>query len=125
MAAKGIGTVRNLFSGRFAWELWLYGLISGIISGGAGSVLAAFGAMGLSPNEFNPATGKFYALLGITFMGGGILAGLNYLHQQALPPLVTTTTTESIGVPGQPPALVSRTVEQVEVSENSPPDKLT
>jgi hypothetical protein len=113
----------HLFSGRFAWEQWLYGLFSGIIAGGATSASSALTAALLAPDKFNITNGHFYALLGITFMVNGLVAAFLYLKQSPLPALVTTTTTESIGVPGQPPALISKKVEQVQVSENPPKEK--
>jgi hypothetical protein len=35
------------------WGAWLYGLIAGFISGGAGSVTAGVAAIGIDPNSFN------------------------------------------------------------------------
>jgi hypothetical protein len=99
------------------------GLFSGIIAGGATSASSALTAALLAPDKFNITNGHFYALLGITFMVNGLVAAFLYLKQSPLPALVTTTTTESIGVPGQPPALISKKVEQVQVSENPPKEK--
>jgi hypothetical protein len=69
------------------WQAWLYGLVSGFIGGGAGSIGAAFGGMVTDFDHFNPGTGLHHllALMGTTFLFSGIITAAAYLSKSPLP----------------------------------------
>lgn len=69
------------------WQPWLYGLVSGFIGGGAGSIGTAFAAMKIDFEHFNPGTGfgHLMRLMGWTFLFSGILTAAAYLTKSPLP----------------------------------------
>ena len=78
--------------GKFDWDSWLYGMVAGFISGGAGAVVTGITVSGLDPNDFNFYTGRFYLLILVVFGANGILAAMAFLHQNPLPKVIVTTT---------------------------------
>ncbi len=82
--------------GYLDWSDWLYGLISGFISGGAAAVVSGVVVSFKDPDHFNPITeGKnFFELVLTVFLVSGTLAAMNYLHNKPLPAKVVETTTK-------------------------------
>lgn len=70
------------------WEAWLYGLISGFVGGGAGSIGTAFGVMHVDFDHFNPGSGlhNLLAVMGYAFVSGGVITAAAYLAKSPLPP---------------------------------------
>jgi len=89
--------------GRLAWGSWFYGLCAGFISGGSGAVISGVAVSLTDPEKFNLKTGGLYVVIGSVFLANGVFAALAYLHQDPLPPVVTTVssveTTKQAGVP--------------------------
>lgn len=69
------------------WGAWLYGVVSGFIGGGAGSIGAAFGGMATDFEHFNPGSGLHHllTLMGTTFLFSGIITAAAYLAKSPLP----------------------------------------
>ena len=69
------------------WGKWLYGLVSGFIGGGAGSISAGFAGIYTDPTHFSPEHGArhLFVLMGITFLASGIMTSAAYLKQSPLP----------------------------------------
>src|SRR6266849_2792224 len=69
------------------WGLWLYGLVSGFIGGGAGAISAGFAGIYTDPDHFNPAHGfkHLFTLMGITFVFSGAMTTAAYLAKSPLP----------------------------------------
>jgi hypothetical protein len=69
------------------WSAWLYGLVSGFVGGGAGSIGAAFGGLMTDPEHFSPANGMHHllVLMGWTFLVSGIVTAAAYLAKSPLP----------------------------------------
>lgn len=76
------------------WELWLYGLVSGFIGGGAGAMGTGFGEMVLDPKHVAEAGGMHhvFALMGVSFLFSGAMTAFAYLKQSPLPVLVPAET---------------------------------
>jgi hypothetical protein len=73
--------------GRLDWSGWLYGLVSGFIGGGAGSIGAGFGGMLTDPDHFNLSGGAhhLFVLMRVSFMFSGIVTAAAYLTKSPLP----------------------------------------
>ena len=71
------------------WGSWLYGLVSGVIGGGAGAIGAGVGGIYTDPEHFNPANGlhHLFTLMGVTFVVGAVTTAVAYLKQSPLPPI--------------------------------------
>ncbi len=72
-------------------QTWAYGLLGGIIGGGATTASAWLGmsaahAAGMNVPELN------LKALGVIFVSGMLSSGLSYLKQSPLPPISETTT---------------------------------
>lgn len=67
---------------------WLYGLLSGVIGGGAAAVSAGFGGMLLAPKDFNLGEGltKTIQLMAISAAFGAASHAVAYLMKSPLPP---------------------------------------
>jgi len=72
---------------KLEWGVWFYGLVSGFIGGGAGSIAAGFGGLITDPEHFSPAHGvrHLFTLMGITFLISGIMTAMAFLKQSPLP----------------------------------------
>ena len=71
------------------WAGWIYGLFAALIGGGAGSVAATVGAMGLAPGQFGVAGSAGWSslkLMGFTFLFTGAISAFAFLKQSPLPP---------------------------------------
>jgi hypothetical protein len=81
-------------------DVWLRGLISAAISGGAGAASGAIGGMVIAPNELNMVHPlKLTEMMLGAFAITGTIAVMNYLKQSPLPAAsVTTTVTQSASV---------------------------
>lgn len=77
------------------WQVWVYGLLSGFIGGGAGAVVSAFGAIVLKPEVFNLSNqlGETGKLMAVTFFFHGALAAALFLQKSPLPSIVEEETT--------------------------------
>lgn len=89
---------------RLNWGQWLYGLVSGFIGGGAGSLGAGFGGMYTDPDHFNPAKGfrHLFVLMGVTFLFSGVITAAAYLKQSPLPAAREIWTDEQRAKANQP-----------------------
>ena len=69
------------------WKIWVHGLGSAFIGGGASGVVAAQAAMGIAPNTFNYSSGlgKMLRLGGVVFLISGALSAFGYLKTSPLP----------------------------------------
>lgn len=69
------------------WGLWLYGLVSGFIGGGAGAITSGFAGIYTDPEHFSPAHGfrHLFTLMGITFLFSGGMTTAAYLAKSPLP----------------------------------------
>lgn len=90
------------------WGHWLYSLFAALIGGGAGSVTAALGAMGIAPGQFgvggDPGWNSLKLML-VTFVINAAISTFAYLKQSPLPAQiasVTETTTVSIDATKKP-----------------------
>lgn len=100
---------------RLEWGLWLYGLGSAFIGGGAGGVGAAIGAAILDPTHFNVLhPGPLLLLMASTFAASGVTPFFAYLKQYPLPSLVTETETKTTRMQANPPAIIEQTVRTTE-----------
>jgi len=78
------GTERIL---KLNWGVWLYGLVSGFIGGGASAVVSAFVLPNLDPQDFNFGVGlhKMLVAMGSFFLAHGILVAAAFLAKSPLP----------------------------------------
>ena len=86
------------------WGHWFYSLFAALIGGGAGSVTAALGAMGIAPGQFgvggDPGWNSLKLML-VTFLINGGISTFAYLKQSPLPAqilTVTDTKTETVSI---------------------------
>ena len=70
------------------WSDWVGGLVSGVISSGATSAIAAFGMATQDPEHFTDIN-KIIKSITVAFIIGAILNMLNYLKQKPVPSIVT------------------------------------
>lgn len=72
---------------KLRWDLWLYGLVSAFIGGGAGAFASGQAVTLVDPDHFNIHGGlhALLAVMGITFIGAAIPAGMAYLKAHPLP----------------------------------------
>lgn len=69
------------------WSVWLYGLISGFIGGGASAVTSAIVMPNIDPQDFNFSTGMHKMLITMVsfFVVHGVLVAMAYLAKSPLP----------------------------------------
>lgn len=75
------------------WSDWLYGLLQGVISGGAGAVSGGVAAPMIDSDHFNSAhPARILELMTWMFVLNGAFKMFMYLSTKPLPSVVTTTT---------------------------------
>ena len=77
-----------------SWELWVYGLVSGFIGGGATAVVSAGGLAAAHGSGIDVPVLNLKAM-GIIFLSSGITTALSYLAKSPLPPINQPTNTET------------------------------
>lgn len=72
---------------RLRWGEWLYGLVGGIIGGGASGFLSSIVAMGVTPQAYNLHAELSHTLQLFVgcFIGNGIVSACLWLRQKPLP----------------------------------------
>lgn len=81
---------------RYEWGLWLYGLLSAFIGGGASALSAGTAVSMIDPEKFNLVhPGPLFLAMGITFLSSGLTPFFAYLKQHPLPAIVTVTQTQT------------------------------
>lgn len=72
---------------KLKWGLWLYGLISGFIGGGAGAVTNSVVLTGIDNKDFNFGSGLHNLLFAMvaSFLVHGIITAFAYLSKSPLP----------------------------------------
>ena len=109
----------NTFAGRLDWSDWVRGLFAGFIGGGAGAFSGGLSTAIVDPDHYNLAhPQKILTVIGSTFLINGVISMMAYLHQNPVPELLTTTTTETtISHPPNPMQTVVKTVETQETHQ--------
>lgn len=76
---------------KLRWATWLYGLLGGVIGGGASSVTSSFVVMGITPQSYNLHTELSHTLKLFfgCFLINGIISAFLWLKQKPLPELET------------------------------------
>jgi len=99
--------------GSLEWGDWLYGLASGIISGGATSVVTGFGAALSDPEHFSSGS-HLVKLMTTVFVVSGVFNGLNFLRTKPMPDfkIVTTSKEKIVEVGGSPRTTLVTKVEE-------------
>lgn len=110
--------VSSLFS-NLDWGNWFYGLISGIIGGGASAVTSGISVSMIDPKDWSIGSAKFFTLCGIVFLANGMLSAFFFLKQTPLPPLARVTVT-SVGRASDPNPMVTTKVETMAEIPKSP-----
>jgi hypothetical protein len=90
------------FWGSLDWSLWVYGLLSGAIGGGANAVYAAFGAMVIDPHDFAFGSAKSFQLMGWVFLFSAAMSAFLYLKQKPLPDIVSEKKEQTVEVTRTP-----------------------
>ncbi len=69
------------------FEIWAYGALAALISGGANGVITGFAAVGIRPDVFNLNSGIHATLeiAGVASLFGAIMGVAVYLKQSPLP----------------------------------------
>lgn len=102
------------------WSRWFYGLVSGVISGGANAASGGIASVIVDPKDFNLGTGKFWTLVGVTFTIGAVTNFFNYLKSNPAPAFRTQSET----VRTEPSGTVTTTTKKTEVVlPPAPPEK--
>jgi hypothetical protein len=103
---------------KLAWQPWLYGLLAGLIGGGAGGVVTAISGIVALPGQVNIHDGfhSFLMLFYVSFAMHGLISVAFYLKNSPLPAVldasVTVTTTAQ---PSSKPQTTTTTVSTGEV----------
>ena len=101
--------------GRMDWGDWVRGLFAGFIGGGAGAFSGGLSTAIVDPDHYNLAhPQKILTVIASTFMINGIISMMAFLHQNPVPEVITTTTTETVTHPPSPQQTVTKTVETTE-----------
>ncbi len=104
------------------WDNWAYNLIKGLITGGATSVNAAFGALLTDPKDFAFGSEKSFHLIGWTFAFGALTSTFAFLSKSALPETKKREETVQVSQKGdQPPVVVKTTKDTLTVPIDAPP----
>lgn len=69
------------------WQIWLYGLVSGFIGGGASAVTASLVLPAVDGKDFNFTTGlhSLAIVVGALFVVHGVITAMAYLAKSPLP----------------------------------------
>ena len=102
---------------KLSWGLWIYGLVAGLIGGGAGGVVTAISGAVALPQQVNLQAGfhSFLILFYISFAMHGLVSVAFYLQKSPLPQIETTVsvaTTEQKGTPTKVVTTVSATTDK-------------
>lgn len=108
---------------------WIYGLLSGFISGGATTVVTGFTAALSDPEHFRFGSHTFYQLMLNVFLASGAISAMNFLRTKPLPAIKTTETTVQTTevipairtAPTSPASTVVTTVKETVVSPVASP----
>ena len=100
---------------------WAYGLLAAFIGGGAGAFSGGLAAILVDPVDFNIFTGKFWALVGTTFVISGLTPFFAYLHSKPLPEIKTIVRTVETTETAKKPPVVVTTVQETSVESKEPP----
>jgi hypothetical protein len=104
---------------KLSWQTWLYGLVSGVIGGGAHAVIAGV-AVSVAHPELATLKDQFQ-IMGVVFLISGALAAFTYLSKSPLPEVVPDTTTTTVGVTTQPGAQPKTTTTVSETHTETKP----
>lgn len=85
------------------WELWLYGLLAGVI-GGASTAALSWAGLGAAHAAGMDVPMLNFKALGIVLISGAAPSFFAYLKQQPLPPIITSETTTTVTVKETKPA---------------------
>jgi hypothetical protein len=111
----------KFFTG-LAWGQWFYGLMAGFIGGGANAVSSGVAANFLDPNDFAMGSTKGLQLMGLTFLGSGVISAAFYLQKHPVPDIITQTTVTTVTQP-EPGTTVISKVQETEVKHAPPAEK--
>lgn len=74
--------------GKLDFGNWIYGLLSGFISGGATAVTAGFIVSAQHPEHYAPGSYDFFQLVLLVFLMSGTMAAMAFLRTAPLPAMV-------------------------------------
>lgn len=81
---------------KLKWDQWIYGLLSGVVGGGASAVVSGVSSMLMAPQQFNlqdwQGAKKLFVMMAVNFTLNAALSAFFYLKQSPLPPPVTGNT---------------------------------
>lgn len=92
--------------GYLDWSNWAYGLVSGIISGGASAVVSGMTVVAMDPSDYNFHTGKFYTLVALLFLVNGTMGAMMFLRNQPLPSKITVKETDTTETRRNPASVI-------------------
>ncbi len=96
------------------WGLWLYGLMSAFIGGGATALSTGTAVSMIDPEKFNIQNPRpLLLMLLVTFVASGFAPFFAYLKQHPLPS-IRTVETKTTTLQENPPAIVEKTVTTTE-----------
>jgi hypothetical protein len=84
---KGLAMVLTTISKMKVGD-WVKGILRSFISGGAGAIGSGISANIVDPDHFQVGNGQFHklaALMGLTFLIGGVISLAAYLKQHPIP----------------------------------------
>lgn len=67
------------------WAGWGLGIMRSMISGGAGAVTSGVTVGILDPHDWNIHSGHLFELIGITFVGTGLIHMMTFLQTHPVP----------------------------------------
>jgi len=106
--------------GKMEVGLWVYGLVSAFIGGGAGAFTAGPAVAMIDPEKFNLShPWPLFMVMAAVFVASGLTPFFAYLKQNPLPPIVVTETTTTT-LQTNPPAIVEIKTTETKPSEEQP-----
>jgi hypothetical protein len=101
--------------GSLNWSAWFYGIVQAVIKGGATSASAGISVIVVDPDHFNLQTGKFWAVMGTSFVVGAATNFFSFLQNNPVPTQKTQTTMQTTTT--TPSGVVTKTAMQQEITK--------
>jgi hypothetical protein len=99
--------------GDLDWSDWIRGLVSAVVSGGAGAVSAAFVTAAQDPAKMGIGSLNSIELMFSIFFVTGLFNMFAFLRTKPIPDVKTVVTTvRKVEVAGNPPATTTTTVQE-------------
>ena len=99
-----------------AWGPWLYSLLKGAIGAGASSITVMLSTLAVDPVDFRVGSVKSLTVMAWSFGISFAKYALTFLQANALPPVKTVTTTQTVTADTALPSVTTTTIQETKLT---------